>query len=323
MFSSPKQPINQIICGDAQAVLKTLPAGSVDCVVTSPPYWGLRDFGVDGQLGLEPNVEDFVERLCLVFDEVRRVLKEPGTLWVNLGDTYGGDAPVRSRAGEQFTRTKPHLRRSSGKGSSVRKKSLALAPSRFALAMTKRGWLLRNEIIWHKPNIMPQSAADRFTHNFEKIYFFTQSPRYYFKRQYEPLSDPKSAARAKPLNPIGRRKRIYGDPLIAAMNPKTLEASRKRMLRLGRNKRAVWTIATRPFHGDHSATFPPALVETPIKAGCPPGGIVLDPFLGSGTTALVARKLGRKFIGIDLNPEYVRMAEERLSQPNVARRLAA
>lgn len=314
MLSALKQFINRIICGDAQDILKTLPTGSIDCVVTSPPYWGLRDFGVDGQLGLESNVEDYVERLCLVFDEVRRVLKETGTLWVNLGDTYGGDAPVRSRAGEQFARIPPQKRRHAGNASGVRKKSLALAPSRFALAMTKRGWLLRNEIIWHKPNIMPQSAADRFTHNFEKLYFFTLSSRYYFKRQYEPLSDPKSAERARPLNPVIRRKRIYGDPFISAMNPKTQEASRKRMLRLGRNKRAVWTIATRPFHGEHSATFPPALVEMPIEAGCPPGGIVLDPFAGSGTTALVARQLGRRFIGIDLNPSYVRMAEARLAK---------
>lgn len=323
MPSALKHPINQIICGDAQTILRSLPAASIHCVITSPPYWGLRDFGVAGQLGLESNVEDYIERLCLVFDEVRRVLKETGTLWVNLGDTYGGDAPVRSHAGEQFARVPPKKRRPAGSASGVRKKSLALAPSRFALAMTKRGWLLRNEIIWHKPNIMPQSASDRFTHNFEKMYFFTLSPRYYFKRQYEPLSDPKSAERAKPLNPIGRRKRIYGDPLIAAMNPKTLEASRKRMLRLGRNKRAVWTIATRPFHGDHSATFPPALVETPIKAGCPPGGVVLDPFAGSGTTALVASSLGRRFIGIDLNPEYVRLAQERLAQAERGSRLAA
>jgi site-specific DNA-methyltransferase (adenine-specific) len=177
--------------------------------------------------------------------------------------------------------------------------------------MTAQGWTLRNEIIWHKPNCMPASVRDRFTIDFEKLFFFVKSRRYHFKQQFEPLRDPRRLMRPLVTAPE-HRKRQYGDLRMAAINPKTEAASRRRMLERGRNKRSVWTVATRPFRGEHFAVFPPDLIETPILAGCPEGGIVLDPFSGSGTTALVAKRLNRRFVGIELNPKYARMSEERL-----------
>lgn len=310
-----RQYVNRILCGDALTMLQKLPSESVNCVVTSPPYWSLRDYGVKGQLGLEDSFDQYLTHLLAVFDEIRRVLQAEGTCWVNLGDTYS------TRNHRQGT---PQLARSrdSSKALDFRKlpapvflppKCLLQIPSRFAVEMTNRGWILRNEIIWHKPNCMPSSARDRFTADFEKLFFFVKSRRYYFTQQFEPLREAKRLVRPL-VKASGQRKRRYGDLRIAAINPKTEAASRQRMLENGRNKRCVWQVATRPFRGDHFAVFPPELIETPILAGCPEGGIVLDPFSGSGTTALVACKLNRRFIGIELNPRYVRMSEERVQQ---------
>jgi len=308
------QYVGQIICGDALSVLRELPPESVDCVVTSPPYWSLRDYGVEGQLGLEDSLDQYLTKLLAVFDEVRRVLKEKGTCWVNLGDAYS------TRSSRKGTR-QPALSAASSKAprflrppapAHLPPKCLLQMPSRFALGMTDRGWTLRNEIIWHKPNCMPQSARDRFTIDFEKLFFFVKSRRYHFTQQFEPLRDARRLSH-RLINPERVRKRTYGDPLVAALNPKSAERSRRRMLARGRNKRCVWRISPRPFYGGHFAVYPEALIETPILAGCPEGGIVLDPFSGSGTTALVARRLRRRFIGIDLNPEYVRMSRERLA----------
>ena len=318
-MSSPLETfLNQIICGDAKEVLRQLPNESIDCVVTSPPYWALRDYGIQGQLGLEASFTLYIDKLCGVFDEIKRVLKPSGTCWVNLGDTYGGSGTgavyTSQSKGEtsllpedmSFLPKTTHLR---GKYD----KCLLEIPARFAIEMIDRGWVLRNEIIWHKPNVMPSSARDRFTVDFEKIFFFVKSRRYYFAQQFEELCDWKRASRPM-VNPESRKKRIYGDQFVAAINPKTAETSRARILERGRNKRCVWLISTRPFRGNHFAVYPPELVATPIKAGCPKGGVVLDPFVGSGTTAFVARQLGRNFIGIDLNAEYVKIAQERLAQ---------
>lgn len=302
--------LNRILCGNASSILQQLPDKCIDCVVTSPPYWSLRDYGVRGQLGLENSIGEYLARLLAVFDEVKRVLKDRGTCWVILGDTYASDSFVRKKAAAQYeTSERSTLRR--GVGSGLQKKCLAQVPARFAIRMIGRNWLLRNEIIWHKPNCMPSSARDRFTVDYEKLFFFTKNRRYYFKQQFEPLRGKDRLTRPL-VTPEARRKRAYGDPLIAAINPNTEGASRQRMLRLGRNKRCVWRIPTRPFAGNHFAVFPPGLVEIPIKAGCPPKGIMLDPFIGSGTAALVAKSLGRSYIGIDINPEYVRMAQARL-----------
>lgn len=309
-------PLGRIICGDALKVLGRLPSGSVDCIVTSPPYWSLRDYGVRDQLGLEASPEEYIARLWAVFDEVRRVLKPAGTCWVNLGDAYatrGNKTGGRQKHPRSILSPSSHcaldfippLARLPGK-------CLVQLPARFALGMIERGWILRNEIIWHKPNCLPQSARDRFTVDFERLFFFVKQRRYYFRQQFEPLQG-RGRLLHRLINPEHPRKRIYGDRYISAINPRSAEASRRRILRHGRNKRAVWRISVRPFRGEHFAVYPPALIETPIRAGCPEGGVVLDPFMGSGTTALVARDLGRNFIGIELNPAYVRLARRRLA----------
>jgi DNA modification methylase len=312
-----KRFINQIICGETLRTLRQIPSDSIDCVVTSPPYWALRDYGVEGQLGLETSFQEYIAKLCRVFDEVKRVLKKEGTCWVNLGDTYSTQSSRvrRARLRLRPTHSKeldenydaPQLQ------SRLPAKCLVEIPSRFAIEMINRGWILRNEIIWWKPNCTPSSARDRFTVDFEKIFFFVKSRKYYFKQQFEELRG-KERLTHRLFNPDTKKKRVYGEGSASAINPKTAEQSRLRMIKRGRNKRCVWRVITRAFRGNHFAVYPPQLIETPIRAGCPPGGIVLDPFMGSGTTALTARKLNRKFIGIELNPYYVRMARRRLRQ---------
>lgn len=310
-------PLDRIIRGDALKVLHRLPAESIDCVVTSPPYWSLRDYGVERQLGLEASPEEYIERLCTVFDEVRRVLKPAGTCWVNLGDTY---ATRSNKTGKRTKHPQPILSPSSNRALDFERplaqlpgKCLVQLPARFSLGMIERGWILRNEIIWHKPNCLPQSARDRFTVDFERLFFFVKQRRYYFRQQFEQLQG-RNRLLHRLINPESRRKRVYGDKYVSTINPRTAEASRLRILRNGRNKRSVWRIAVRPFRGEHFAVYPPELIEMPIQAGCPKGGIVLDPFMGSGTTALVARQMGRHFIGVELNLDYVRLARQRLAQ---------
>jgi len=287
------QIADRFFVGDALRTLRRFPEECVDCVVTSPPYWSLRDYGVAGQLGLEASVEEYLGKILAVFAEVRRVLKPSGTCFVNLGDTYGGswrDCAVAS----------------------ARSKCLSQVPSRFAIGMTDGGWILRNEIIWWKPACLPQAVKDRFTVDFEKLFFFTKSPCYFFAQQFEPLvSSPCDIRRMR-----GGRRTYNGKWRRANMQSSGARIQRAftSSCKHGRNKRAVWRIPLQPFRGAHFATFPEALVETPILAGSPRGGIVLDPFLGSGTTAVVARKLGRRFVGIELNPAYVRLARGRVRQ---------
>lgn len=266
-------PTNTIICGDAVTVLRTLPSESIHTCVCSPPYWNLRDYGVDGQLGLEPTYTEYIAKLGDVFDEVKRVLKPEGTLWVNMGDSYSGSSggrpsPFQAKA-RKFNYNFPKPPRTD-----IPKKSLCLIPFRFAIEMVRRGWLLRNVLIWKKPNALPESVTDRFTVDFEYLFFFVKSRFYYFKQQLEPA--------------------VYTGGM--------------------RNRRSILEINTRPLADNHFAAYPEELAELPIKAGCPEGGIVLDAFMGSGTTALAAQKLGRKWLGIELNPRYVKLAEERLSK---------
>lgn len=312
MIVSPFSFPNKLLHGDALEILKTLDSESVDCIVTSPPYWALRDYGAPGQLGIESDFRDYIDKLCTVFDELRRVLKRTGTCWLNLGDTYNGYRKHCSLAGinPAFNRLRPSR---SGTQMPTKKTSRGLPskclmqiPSRVAIALCARGWILRNEIIWHKPNCMPSSVTDRFTMDYEKIFFLTKSTRYYFNQRavLEPLA-PSSMARLS-TNVAGQRGsyRAHGGR-THPMKAVATEGNK-------RNKRCVWTVAPASFRGPHFATFPQKLIEIPILAGCPEGGVVLDPFCGSGTTGIVAKQLSRIFVGIDLNASYLELARRRI-----------
>ena len=306
---------NSIICGDCLKVLKTLPDESINCVMTSPPYWALRDYGVKGQLGLEPTFQEYINKLCDIFDEIKRVLKKDGTCWVNIGDTYMGNSSysekgrqgygndkigmmnkklVKATDGEKYGTDETRLKCFGS--NELKNKCLCQIPSRFAIEMTNRGWILRNEIIWHKPNCMPSSVKDRFTVDFEKLFFFTKSKKYYFEQQKEVANyDGRKKNILEPTRKYGNRN--YHKNRVAV-----------------KNKRAVWSINTKPFSETHFAVYPKKLCVVPVRAGCPEKGIVLDPFFGAGTTGLVAQELNRNWIGIELNKEYIKIAENRLKQ---------
>src|SRR3990167_454831 len=275
MVMETTQEIKQ---GDALEVLKTLPSESVDCVITSPPYFGLRDYGVDEQLGLEPHFNEYTYKLIAIFDEVKRVLKKEGTCWVNIGDTYSGnkegktDAKVSNYLKETTTRIH--------KKAVIKEKCLCQIPSRFSIAMTDKGWILRNRIIWHKPNCMPSSVKDRFTSDYEDILFFVKNKRYYFEQQLEKSIWSEKDARA--INgPSSGGKVMSGEYAINKGGAFRDDGMR--------NRRAVWTINTKPFSEAHFATFPEALIEPMVLAGCPKNGTVLDPFGGAMTTCVVAK----------------------------------
>ncbi len=290
---------NQILQGDALTKLKELPACSINMCMTSPPYWGLRDYGVGGQLGLESTFDEYINKLCDIFDEVKRVLKDDGTCWVNLGDTYwGGGQGGNDSPGKQVIPSSSYGHKAKGKN--YQSKSLVMIPMRFAIEMVNRGWILRNTIIWHKNSCMPQSVKDRFTVDFEYIFFFSKKKKYYFKQQLEPTITKDNNVRDRDstkLNNTPGRTRMGG----LTKNDYDLK-----------NKRTTWTINPRPFKEAHFAVYPEELCETPIKAGCPKGGIVLDPFFGAGTTGLVSLKQNKKFIGIELNPKYIDIIKKRL-----------
>ena len=380
--------VNKIYLGNTLDVLKTFPDESINCCVTSPPYWALRDYGTDGviwdgdpdcehefeletkitnnavsnnstlhdgkgvvetekikqmnnksqigfcnkcgawkgQLGLEPDFNLYIKHLCDIFDEVKRVLRKDGTCWVNLGDTYNNSAN-----GGKLASDKSGL--CSGKGRNPKldnsnfvyrnlqdlpNKSLCNIPSRFSIEMQNRGWILRNKIIWHKPSCMPSSVTDRFTVDFEEIFFFVKNKKYWFEQQTEEMSEA-TIKRVFANDNLEKRKDFGKVPQIAMSSEKAKEWNEKIRKEIenggnpkGRNKRTVWKIPTQPFSGAHYAVFPEKLVETPIKAGCPKDGIVLDPFMGSGTVALKALKENRNFIGIEINPDYIDMAYNRI-----------
>jgi DNA modification methylase len=292
-----------------------MPAESVHCCVTSPPYFGLRDYGVDGQIGLEQTPEEFTAELVSVFREVRRVLRDEGTLWLNLGDSYnaynGGAGPSSSISRGAQTEQRPQLASGYGlKFKGLKPKDLLGIPWRVAFALQADGWFLRQDIIWSKPNPMPESVTDRCTKAHEYLFLLSKSGRYYYDAGAikEPFTtDPKEnyPARAKITGRGGQGAADArgGDRDKSGGFPPSGE---------NRNRRSVWTVATQPFAGAHFATFPPALIDPCIKAGCPEGGIVLDPFGGAGTTALVADRLKRSAVLIELNPEYAAMAERRI-----------
>ena len=369
--------VNKIYLGNTLDVLKTFPDESINCCVTSPPYWALRDYGNDGvvwdgdpdcehefdleesknpadrggkgekdngkygdwegttnkhrkgfcnkcgawkgQLGLEPDFNLYIKHLCDIFDEVKRVLRKDGTCWVNLGDTYNNSAN-----GGKLASDKSGL--CSGKGRNPKldnsnfvyrnlqdlpNKSLCNIPARFSIEMQNRGWILRNKIIWHKPNCMPSSVTDRFTVDFEEIFFFVKNKKYWFEQQLEPWQDNNQNDINRAIN--GHKK--YNGKFKDEDKKGSFAFSESKVAgdpRKGRNKRTVWKIPTQPFPGAHFAVFPEKLVETPIKAGCPKDGVVLDPFMGSGTVALKSLKENRNFIGIEINPDYIDMAYNRI-----------
>ncbi|HRC15477.1 MAG TPA: site-specific DNA-methyltransferase [Bacteroidia bacterium] len=308
--------LNKIINGNSLEVLKTIPDNSIDCCITSPPYWGLRDYGHEEQLGSEKHFKDFVINLSNVFDEVQRVLKPTGTCFINLGDTYAGSGSGTTKNADtskyvENSKQVYVLPNGTSKASQFRgtamNKSLCMIPERFAIEMIDRGWCLRNQIIWHKPNQMPSSAKDRFTVDFEKVFFFVKQPTdYYFEQQLEPYTSPMNRWGGDKLDANGESTWDGGT------GQTTYRTRNMRPNEDGKNMRTVWSINTEPSTEAHFATYPQRLVERMLKAGCPENGIVLDPFFGSGTTGVYARKVNRNFVGIELNPEYVKIAENRL-----------
>ena len=289
----------RILIGDVRDRLADLPDESVHCVVTSPPYFGLRDYGVDGQIGLEDTPAAFVAVMVEVFREVRRVLRDDGTLFLNLGDSYNGSGPSGG-AGKQYTNA-------GSQGTTVKAvpglkpKDLIGIPWRVAFALQADGWYLRQDIIWAKPNPMPESVTDRCTKAHEYLFLLTKSAKYHYD----------AAAIAEDAIKGASGSRF--DAGKTALHQLGRASDEPRVESTTRNRRSVWTVATQPFSEAHFATFPPALIEPCILAGCPKGGTVLDPFFGAGTTGLVADRHGRKCIGIELNPEYAAIADRRIN----------
>lgn len=307
--------------GDAATVLAQLPPASANCVVTSPPYYGLRDYGVQGQLGLEESPVDYVEALRSVFAEAWRVLADDGVLWLNLGDSYS--TPQRgSDNGWDKSRLSNPARVQKMQFASMRadravtfdrpRKSLLGLPWRVAFALQDDGWILRNAVIWNKLNAMPESVTDRLSTRYEHVFLFSKSRHYWFDLDAirEPHSDV-SFARAAPGRAAPGKSAREGAGYPAGMNPQTARLDQS-LHPGGRNPGDVWSISTSPFPGAHFATMAPALARRCVLAGCRPGGVVLDPFTGSGTTAMVARQLGRLFVGAELNAAYFPIIRDRI-----------
>ena len=318
--------INKITLGDCVDIMRRMPDECVHCCVTSPPYWGLRDYGVDPQmwsdgwygcLGLEPTPELYVQHIVQIFREVRRVLRKDGTLWLNLGDSYAGSNcgsnDYRSKNSSISVNPNKYKGQKPGLPPSLKPKDLCGIPWRVALALQADGWWLRSDIIWHKPNPMPESVTDRPTKSHEYIFLLTRNRRYYYDA---------NAIKEK-VSDISIKRAKYGwncdrpSTKNASMGGESIHTEKmgNRFVNpAGRNKRSVWTIATHPFSEAHFATFPPKLIEPCILAGCPKGGIVFDPFMGAGTTAVVSVNLGRNYIGIEVSEEYRKIAEKRIKQ---------
>lgn len=325
--------VNKIINKDCIEGLKELPDNCVDCCVTSPPYFGLRDYGHEGQIGLEETPELFVNKMVEVFTEVKRVLKKEGTLWLNLGDSYASDTKGTggfslkqlSNAGSKFEARKFNH--------GVKQKDLIGIPWQVAFALRSSGWYLRQDIIWHKPNPMPESVTDRCTKSHEYIFLLSKTANYFYdadaiktliadasvQRLMQNVEDQKGSDRV-PGKTNGRMKAVIkgynhrlggGDTGITGHSGNFDKDGN--LIGDGKaNKRSVWTVTTKPYSDAHFATFPEDLIVDCIKAGCPENGLVLDPFMGAGTTALVASKLNRNYIGFELNSEYIKIAEKRL-----------
>lgn len=303
--------LNHIYNGDALEILKTLPSNTVDCGVTSPPYYGLRDYGIEGQIGLEETPEQFIDRLVEVFREFRRVLKPEGTLWVNMGDSYAGSGKGAAHYPDCVDGYKQATNKGTVnqknipgayKGGDIKPKDLIGIPWMLAFALRADGWYLRMDHVWNKPNPMPESVTDRCTKSHEYVFLFSKSQHYYY--DWEAIQEP-----------CVQRDNIIRDRETTKLNNTPGRSHMQGLTKNDyqmRNKRSVWTVPTSRYEGAHFATFPEELITPCILAGCPHGGTVLDMFFGSGTTGLVALKNFRNYIGIELNPEYVKMANRRL-----------
>ena len=297
--------VNEILNVDALTGIKGLPNSSVDCCVTSPPYWALRDYGVKGQIGQETTPKEYVNKLRQIFEEVRRVLKPEGTLWLNLGDSYASNG--KNRTWEQAMAKSTTNGVASGQAQilkqqnkvvgNLKPKDLVGIPWMVAFALRDAGWYLRQDIIWSKPNPMPESVKDRCTRSHEYIFMFSKSRKYYYDAEAIKTGLKESSV-----------QRLSQD----IENQKGSNRANGGSKTNGANKRSVWNVSTKPFKEAHFATFPENLIVDCIKAGCPEDGIVLDPFMGAGTTALVACKLNRNYVGFEINPIYIRIAEKRL-----------
>lgn len=309
----PEDYTNKIISGDSMSVLKTLPDQSINCCITSPPYWGLRDYGVDGQIGLEKTPDEYVVHMADVFREVRRVLKDDGTLWLNLGDSYCGTGSKGEHTDPKYANGRNGQSVAlNNKINGLKSKDLVGIPWMVAFALRSDGWYLRQDIIWHKPNPMPESVTDRCTKAHEYIFLLGKSAKYYYDA--DAIKEP-SISKSEGIRFGGNK---YGDDNDPKYNTKSGNVSKEYSVA---NRRSVWTVTTKPFGEAHFATFPPALIEPMVLAGCPEGGIILDPFMGAGTTAVVAKQNNRNYLGIELNPKYVEMANKRIANVIVSKKL--
>jgi site-specific DNA-methyltransferase (adenine-specific) len=295
---------SRILTGDCLSILPTLPDKCVHCCVTSPPYFGLRDYGHDGQIGLEPTPDEYVSKMVQVFREVHRVLRDDGTLWLNLGDSYNSPGPSNHGKSKEVHRGTGVDAWTQGiatkRVKGLKPKDLIGIPWRVAFALQADGWYLRQDIIWHKPNPMPESVTDRCTKAHEYVFLLSKSERYFFDSEAM-REDAVKGASGSSFNTGKTAEHQLGRSSDA-----------ERVDDGKRNRRSVWTVATRPYNGAHFATFPTELILPCVLAGCPAGGTVLDPFNGAGTSGLVALSNGRNYVGIELNPEYVALSMERM-----------
>lgn len=285
--------LDYIYQGNTLDILKSFPSESIDMCITSPPYWNMRDYGVEGQLGLEYTTEEFIDNLYNIFHEVKRVLKNEGGLWINIRDTYSKGI---KRCG-------------------VKNKSLCMIPERLIIKLLSDGWILRNDIIWHKPNAMPDSCKNRFTVDYEHLYFLTKIDKgYYFKTQYEPFTSISTNRQGViENNQDSKRQQLIDSKMVRHGAEGSTLNNPSKWSEKGRIKRTTWSISTKPYKEAHFATFPTELITTPIDANCPPNGIVLDIFMGSGTVGVVAKQQGKHYIGIELNKEYIDIANKRIN----------
>ena len=299
----------RIWLGDAVECLQAMPAGIAQTCVTSPPYWGLRDYGADGQIGLEDSPDAYVARIVETFRSVRRVLRDDGTLWLNLGDSYSanpGQRKITDKAGLKQTSKRGSTDSPSRSVEHLGAKNLIGIPWRVAFALQADGWYLRSDIIWHKPNPMPESVTDRPTKSHEYLFLLSKSLHYYYDA--DAISEPSAGLGETKIRFGGSKYGDSDDPKHATKSGNTYTDSGTR------NARTVWTIPTKPYAEAHFATFPVDLPARCIRAGSRPGDTVLDPFMGSGTTAWVARHHGRNAIGCEINPDYLKIAASRLQQ---------